>query len=537
MRPRRYGSRGSTITTNEDYGKRLMGLLDSLTMFSPIKPAAESLLYAEDYPVAPFATPEDRFDNLMEDSKYQGLLTDAGMAGQGLPTAAIGSVRKVLPKVQKAVTPPDDPMIVQHNVRTEALDRIDRMGGLPMPSIAVSKAENPLTNFGDISLLASPEMAKPSAKNPVYSADAYTVRSPSVEVMPTSETLDLVRKMVGEDLNPDHATEIARDLFSGRSISDPAVQNAYLKTKKRGVKRSAFPDGYDGKRAYESEVFKRYRELHPYEESFNFDGSAKVTDYDKWLSRKKNKFLKDGADYTERIFRGFTNLGNRRYAPATLDNIVQEMKSMQKERGATGADLSGSMGALRARVTPRFTSLSDVKDSRERILSNEEFIKSKDAVEQEYNSFINKVNEYVRSIPNYRDNYFSTVDELTSDLVVGRSSKDWFRHDIPEELRMEGRKIRMKLRDMPTEYFEIKPKRGVELSEFEGAIIPKDVSKKVKPLLKKAGIRKILEYGSEEERKALFKKFPELMFALPLISAGLLGTEMETVNTAESLLD
>jgi hypothetical protein len=84
MRPRRYGSRGSTIATNDDYGKRLMGLLDSLTMFSPIKPAAESLLYAEDYPVAPFATPEDRFDNLMEDPKYQGLLTDAGMAGQGL---------------------------------------------------------------------------------------------------------------------------------------------------------------------------------------------------------------------------------------------------------------------------------------------------------------------------------------------------------------------------------------------------------------------------------------------------------------------
>jgi hypothetical protein len=71
-------------------------------MFSPIKPAAESLLYAEDYPVAPFATPEDRFDNLMEDPKYQGLLTDAGMAGQGLPVTApgivIGAKAKNFPK-------------------------------------------------------------------------------------------------------------------------------------------------------------------------------------------------------------------------------------------------------------------------------------------------------------------------------------------------------------------------------------------------------------------------------------------------------
>ena len=95
MTPRRYGSRGSTIQTNDDYGKRLLGLLDSLTMFSPMKPAAESLLYAEDYPVAPFATPEDRFDNLMGDPKYQGLLTDAGMAGQGLPTGGVGVLEKL----------------------------------------------------------------------------------------------------------------------------------------------------------------------------------------------------------------------------------------------------------------------------------------------------------------------------------------------------------------------------------------------------------------------------------------------------------
>ena len=147
MTPRRYGSRRSPIATNDDYGRRFRNFIDAITMFSPLQPLAKSLLYEEDYPVAPFATPRDRFDNLMEEPEYQSLLTEAGMSGQGLPTAAVGSVKKVLPKVQQAITPPDDPMIVQHNVRTAALDRIDRMGGLPMPSIAVSKAENPLTNL------------------------------------------------------------------------------------------------------------------------------------------------------------------------------------------------------------------------------------------------------------------------------------------------------------------------------------------------------------------------------------------------------
>ncbi|MEK9698381.1 MAG: hypothetical protein VW270_21605, partial [Candidatus Poseidoniales archaeon] len=99
MRPRRYGSRGSTIATNDDYGKRFRNFIDAITMFSPLQPAAKSLLYEEDYPVAPFATPRDRLANLLEEPEFQQSLTEAGMAGQGLPTAAIGSVSKKLPKL------------------------------------------------------------------------------------------------------------------------------------------------------------------------------------------------------------------------------------------------------------------------------------------------------------------------------------------------------------------------------------------------------------------------------------------------------
>ena len=99
MTPRRYGSRGSTIATNDDYGKRFRNFIDAITMFSPLQPAAKSLLYEEDYPVAPFATPRDRLANLLEEPEFEQSLTEAGMAGQGLPTAAIGSVSRKLPKL------------------------------------------------------------------------------------------------------------------------------------------------------------------------------------------------------------------------------------------------------------------------------------------------------------------------------------------------------------------------------------------------------------------------------------------------------
>ena len=52
----------------------------------------------------------------------------------------------------------------------------------------------------------------------------------------------------------------------------------------------------------------------------------------------------------------------------------------------------------------------------------------------------------------------------------------------------------------------------------------------IKKILKKSGVKKILEYGSDEERKQLFKRFPELMFGLmpPAIAGGLLSTQGES---------
>ena len=77
-------------------------------------------------------------------------------------------------------------------------------------------------------------------------------------------------------------------------------------------------------------------------------------------------------------------MGNRRYAPATLENVVKEMKALEKQRGATGSDLPGSFGNVRAMVTPRFKSLLDVKKSRDKILTKEDFDIAKGDMEQKF---------------------------------------------------------------------------------------------------------------------------------------------------------
>ena len=93
----------------------------------------------------------------------------AGKAGKGIET---------LTKSQ-AMTEPKD-MVFLHNTSPDKLALYDNIGGLPSPSIAVTKADTPHEGFGNITLIGKPEKFDPAVdpRNKVYSADAYTPRGP-----------------------------------------------------------------------------------------------------------------------------------------------------------------------------------------------------------------------------------------------------------------------------------------------------------------------------------------------------------------------
>ena len=74
----------------------------------------------------------------------------------------------------------DEALAVLHNSRIEKLEKADRLGGLPVPSIAITKPAQGYTSFGDVTLVGPPEMAKPSRTNPIFASDAYTPRFPSL---------------------------------------------------------------------------------------------------------------------------------------------------------------------------------------------------------------------------------------------------------------------------------------------------------------------------------------------------------------------
>lgn len=78
-------------------------------------------------------------------------------------------------------TAADKNLVVYHNVSTGKLSEAIKLGGLPMPSLAITKREG-IGDFGEITLIGDKDMIDPrkSRSNEVFSRDAYTVRKPVV---------------------------------------------------------------------------------------------------------------------------------------------------------------------------------------------------------------------------------------------------------------------------------------------------------------------------------------------------------------------
>lgn len=311
-----------------------------------------------------------------------------GTAGKAAKAAKVGEAIAEIPAADK--------LLALHNMKSHRLDMVDKLGGLPAPSIAITKPEQGFNSFGDITLVGGKEFATPSKVNPVYGADVYSPRFPSID------------------------------------------------------------------------------------------------------------------DETGRIFRGFTDSGNRRYAPLTMENVLREMKG--NVRGGEGYNYGP--GSVRASVTPQFKSLEAVQSARGKIIPKEEFEAFKNQSNDKLFELADKFHPYSQ-YSNSSFGHATSFAETLSDIGKGRLSA-WSQDykDLPDELKQEAYDYLASLKNMPTEYFEAKPQRAVSINEFGGAVIPQELAAEVTPWLQNQGINRIETFdkskpGSQAEA---LKKFQDLMF-------------------------
>lgn len=126
-----------------------------------------------------------------------GPLDEAGLERLGLEAGDVtGNTRFSM----KSAVEDNGTLLALHNLTEDKLRSALRLGGFPMPSIAVTRADIPHTNFGDITLVMSRQTVDPRAnrRNTVYSADAWTPTFPAIEYEADPQTERRISRRIGE---------------------------------------------------------------------------------------------------------------------------------------------------------------------------------------------------------------------------------------------------------------------------------------------------------------------------------------------------
>ncbi len=351
-------------------------------------------------------------------------------------------------------------LVIQHNLTAENLLFADRMGGLAVPSLAITKADQPMQNFGEITLLGDRNMADPRQGIKAYGADIYSPRYPQISYQLERPALAKLNAALAP-----YRKEGDREIYGGEiTLVDDLTSD---------------------------KAFKAYADA---------DGRANWAD----MKAKAVAMLQDvGAG--ERLFQGFTYSGNRRYKPHTLENVIAILK--KELRG--GENFNYGAGSLRAKFTPQFRSIDAIKKAKGSLVTKEQFEAIKDEVNNELVSIAEDMNKPTDTV--------IAIFEDAPRMGLRRAASQ-YDVDLGDEMTSRMAEFLTRLRNMPTEYFEGKMLRSVGIGEFKAAVVPSGVKPAVLSLLEREGV-KVFTYkkGDEADRAGVIKKAavatPDAMFS------------------------
>lgn len=219
-------------------------------------------------------------------------------------------------------------------------------------------------------------------------------------------------------------------------------------------------------------------------------------EFDKWLSDKEDQF---GVE--EKLFVGYTNKGDRKYLPNTLENASKLMKK-EGRAGATG--LYG-FNHFVATLAPNAASLAQINKKKGNLSTQEEY---KEFVDK-WGSVYHDLAQVLRG--NY-DGYSDVGYYRLEEMPTVKNPKDYVKKEYGIELSDEFMQkyndfVSAIKNDFPARYFETKFERPVYLNEFAAAVVPQGTSKDVVDALTEAGLPvEEYEVGNNEARMAAVDK-------------------------------
>lgn len=130
-------------------------------------------------------------------------------------------------------------LMVTHNISANGIMHAHKMGGLPLASVAVAKQSNPLTNFGEVTLIGSRDYIDPKGTNKakVFGSDIYSPRYPRISYEYSSKyqkalfnRFEKSAKEIGDSKFDYDFTQGLEDVGAKQAMLDSdAVKHQFLK--------------------------------------------------------------------------------------------------------------------------------------------------------------------------------------------------------------------------------------------------------------------------------------------------------------------
>jgi|GEM_PF-663089 len=350
-------------------------------------------------------------------------------------------------------------LVMTHNLTEENLLHAKKMGGLATPSFAITQGKPP-ENFGEITLIGSRELVKPKRDTQVFGADVFSTQYPEIQLeIDTNAYADFAaqlapyRKQVG-GLIPD-ARYIAERGFDGLEGSEPLMAQFMHK---QGL---TLPEGRATRFSLREKI----------------ESAGKLSEYHAFVREELAKMTKG-----ERIRQGSTAAGRPRYIPHTLENVVKILK-----KGLRGGAGMFGVGTLRSHLAPQFKSIAAIRENKDRLVTREQVEQIREEIQAELFEVMNTTASQL----GFNDRVYFLEEAAKSGIP--RAAKAYnLTLDTAQQTRIAD--FLNKLREMPTEYFEGKLLRAVQVGEFSAAVVPDTIGTEALAYLREQGLKDIRTY-------------------------------------------
>lgn len=198
-------------------------------------------------------------------------------------------------------------------------------------------------------------------------------------------------------------------------------------------------------------------------------------DYIKWQENKLDEF-----GTKNRIFRGYTKDGSRKYVPETLENVSKAMN--EEANGQTNGSEYTSFGSFIAKLASRVDSTDEMRANKDKLSSNED-------KEEFYEKWSDVYYELAKFL--YNDVFYG--EQRLHDIVLQSDPKKYAKKEYGITLTPTFMKKLNALKnavqtELKSAYFETKYNRPLRLNEFAAVVVPDNLGEDVRKGIEDAGL-------------------------------------------------